>query len=33
LQRRGVAFYAASFALDFMRRFHANESGEWNAQS
>jgi len=31
-QRRVVAFYAASFALDFARRFHAAESEEWNAR-
>ena len=29
-QRRVVAFYAVSFALDFMRRFSINESDEWN---
>jgi hypothetical protein len=32
VQRRVVAFYAASFALDFVRRFHAAESKEWNAR-
>ncbi len=31
-QRRVVAFYAASFALGFVRRFHAAESKEWNAR-
>jgi len=29
-QRRVIAFYAASFALDFAHRFHAIESEEWN---
>ncbi len=32
LQRRVIAFYAASFALDFMRHFHAVGSEEWNVR-
>ena len=31
-QRRVAAFYAASFALDFVRRFHTGESDEWNVR-
>ena len=31
-QRQVIAFYAASFALDFAQRFHAVESEAWNAR-